>query len=79
MLRVYEQLYFNNATTMYQLQSTGEELRQRFLSNRNRVGEPFGSPQRTPVTTFGGEPAVFYNGPNGRAAVNIEQAVWAGK
>ena len=78
MLRVYEQPYLNNAK-MYQLQSTGEELRQRFLSNRNEVGKSFGSPQRTPVTTFGGELAVFYNGPNGRAAVNIEQAVWAGK
>ena len=79
MLRVYERPVYNGVSMTYQLQSRGEELRERFLSNRNRVGEQFGSPLRTPVTTFGGELAIFYNGPNTRAAVNIEQAIWVGK
>ena len=69
MLRVYERTY----------QSTGEELRQAFIRNRQRVDESFGSPSRTPVTEFGGEDAVFYNGPDGRAAVNIEEAIWVGE
>ena len=78
MLRVYEQTY-NSATMSYELQSTGEKLRQAFISNRDRVGVTFGTLSRTPVTRFGGEFAVFYNGPDGRAAVNIEEAIWVGE
>lgn len=79
MLRVYERPVFNVTTMSYELQSTGAELRQNFINNRGREGVTFGTPSRTPVTSFGGESAVFYNGPDGRAAVTVEDAIWAGE
>ena len=64
MLRIYQNPMGSGNPSM-----TGSNLQTAFGSNLGKTGQPFGTPERTPLTTFEGERAISYNGPDGRAAV----------